>query len=437
MPGLSSTGSAGPKSAPRRRIAVAAALAAALALGVAAAPSANAGSPRESHHSAAAPHTVVLNGKDLQQIKRQLPHSKSLEAELAKLTTAANAELTTGPWSVMDKAQTPTSGDKHDYLSQAPYLWPTEAKTAANPYGCPYITKDGDRNPDADAISDHAERLSSWTAIADLALAWYYTGKKSYATRAELDIRTWFTNPATAMNPNLLYAQIIPCSTDIRGSGIIDSSEQITGVIDAFALLDSGAPGWKKKDHTAVTKWLTTYLGWMNTSPQGQVEQAATNNHGSFIDSQDAAIALYIGDTAQAKAIVTTAETKRIAAQIQPDGSQPRELARTLPWQYSTFNLTALCRLASTARNTGVNLWAYTAPNGASLAKAVSFLLPAAEHGNSAWPYPDLANPIDQSLILHTLHAAADQGNDAQARAAIPLVPAPSTGDQWALRPTC
>lgn len=438
MLGSSHPRPAAPASVPRKRFAIAAAaLAASLAIGAAGAPSAAAGSPHRGRPGPAAPHTVVLDGDRLQQIKRQLPHSKPLKAELAVLTAAADAELSTGPWSVLDKAQTPSGGDKHEYLSQAPYLWPTEPKTADNPYGCPYITKDGDRNPDADAISDHAERLSSWTAIADLALAWYYTGDRRYAARAELDIRTWFTNPATAMKPDLLYAQIIPCSTAIRGSGIIDSSEQITGVLDGFALLDSGAPGWTRADHSAVKSWLTAYLDWMNTSPQGQAEQASTNNHGSFIDSQDAAIALYIGDTATARSIVTTAETKRIAAQIQPDGTQPRELARTRPWQYSTFNLTALCRLAATGRNTGVNLWSYTAPSGASLAKAVGFLIPAAEQGSSAWPYPDLGTPIDRSQLLHTLHAAADQGGDTQARAAVPLVPAPSTGDQWALRPTC
>ncbi|MEI9974387.1 MAG: alginate lyase family protein [Ignavibacteriota bacterium] len=40
-----------------------------------------------------------------------------------------------GPYSVVQKSRVPPSGDKHDYLSQAPYWWPDPAK----PDGLPYI----------------------------------------------------------------------------------------------------------------------------------------------------------------------------------------------------------------------------------------------------------------------------------------------------------
>jgi hypothetical protein len=36
--------------------------------------------------------------------------------------------LKLAPVSVMDKSRIPPSGDKHDYLSQAPYCWPDPAK---------------------------------------------------------------------------------------------------------------------------------------------------------------------------------------------------------------------------------------------------------------------------------------------------------------------
>ena len=55
------------------------------------------------------------------------------------------------PPSVMDKGVTPPSGDKHDYMSQAPYWWPDPTK----PDGSPYIRKDGERNPEIDKITDH------------------------------------------------------------------------------------------------------------------------------------------------------------------------------------------------------------------------------------------------------------------------------------------
>ena len=185
-----------------------------------------------------APHTVVMDGHALAATKVQLvtgTASKATRTAYNLLVKTADADLKAGPWSVMDKPQTPPSGDRHDYMSQAPYWWASQPKTAANPQGCPYVNKDGQRNPEADAITDHTERMVAWDAIRDLALAWYYTGDARYAARAELDIRTWFLNPATAMNPNLTFAQIIPCSTKISGTGVIDSSQSLTQVSQDLA----------------------------------------------------------------------------------------------------------------------------------------------------------------------------------------------------------
>jgi hypothetical protein len=336
----------------------------------------------------------------------------------------------------MDKPQVPPSGDKHDYMSQAPYWWPSKPMTPDNPLGCPYIQKDGPRYPGADAITDHDERGVAWNTIRDLTLAWYYTGRADYAQRAELDIRTWFTNPATAMNPTLAYAQGIPCQTPGRGTGIIESSDQIVDVLDAFALLDAGAPGWTHTDRAQLQTWMTKYLTWMRTSTNGQDEEAATNNHGSWKDQQDAAIALYVGQRSQAASIVESAKANRIAVQIQADGSQPLELSRTRSWHYSNFNVTALCRLAEVGRHVGVDLWSYTAPGGGSLSKAVDYLIPAAEQGAAAWPHQELGT-FDQTLAVYELHAAASEAHDAAAKAALGQAPAPGGTDLWPVEPDC
>ncbi|GAA0630778.1 alginate lyase family protein [Kutzneria viridogrisea] len=390
-------------------------------------------------HAAASPKTVVLDGSALATVKQQLAGGTASKAQrdaLKALLHNADAALTKGPWAVTDKKQNPPSGDKHDYLSQAPYWWASKTPTPDNPQGCPYVNRDGQRNPEADAISDHTARMVAWDAITDLSLAWYYTGKAEYAQRAALDLRTWFLDPATRMNPSLTYAQIIPCRNEVRGTGIIDTSQNISQLVDAIALLDSGAPGWSGADTSAIKQWFGQFLDWMQTSPQAKAELAATNNHGSFIDMQNATIALYVGRTSTAKVIVQDARTKRIATQIKPDGSQPLELSRTMSWHYSNFNLTALGRLAEIGTHVGVDLWHYTAPNGANLLKAVDFLIPAAEKGASAWPYQQI-NGFDQSIAVDVLHAAAEQGGDAKARAALAKVPAPSFGDLWPIRPAC
>ena len=47
--------------------------------------------------------------------------------------------MTAGPFSVVDKAILPPSGDRHDYLSIGPYWWPNP-DTAD---GRPYVRRDG------------------------------------------------------------------------------------------------------------------------------------------------------------------------------------------------------------------------------------------------------------------------------------------------------
>ena len=66
------------------------------------------------------------------------------------LIKAADRFLKKGPYSVMQKEKTPPSGDKHDYLSLSIYSWPNP-KTKD---GLPYITRDGQVNPDSKIGTD-------------------------------------------------------------------------------------------------------------------------------------------------------------------------------------------------------------------------------------------------------------------------------------------
>ncbi|MGW5716313.1 alginate lyase family protein [Amycolatopsis sp. NPDC003865] len=378
-----------------------------------------------------APRTAVLDGDQLLRTKfAALVGERTAKTALGNLLAQAKTDLTTGPWSVTAKKQVPPSGDKHDYLSLAPYWWPTTEPTAENPWGCPFVQKDGQRNPIVDEITDHAYRGDAFAAIYRLALAWYYTGDARYAQRAALDLRTWFLDAATKMNPNLNYAQGIPCKVDGRGIGIIEFSYTLTQVVDATAILATGAPGWTPTDQAGMTGWYTQFLTWLRTSKNGTDEAKAQNNHGSFYDMLAAALALGTGQRDLAKTITEAAGPSRIAAQVNADGYQPAEASRTRSWHYSNFNLVALTRLAQIGKHVGVDLWHYTAPSGASLFKAVDFLIPAATTGQ--WPYPEL--DFRQYAALDVLHAAADAGDKA-ARTALPRVPVEPGGDLYPVRP--
>ncbi|MEU9368778.1 alginate lyase family protein [Streptomyces avermitilis] len=401
-------------------------LAAAATLAAVVVPSASAHTPPK------APRTAVLDGARLQQARLRLDRGDpQLRRTLKDLTARADNWLNQGPWTVVDKPKPAPGGDVHDYLSQAPYWWPSQPRTADNPWGCPYVQRDGQRNPEVDTGTDRQDVEKVFDSAYDLSLAWYYTGRKQYAEKAATVLRTWFLAPATRMNPNLNHGQFIPCKYDGRAIGIIDFSQSYTSVLDALAILDTGAPGWSKADRTAMRAWNVDYRDWLVNSAFGAEEGAAENNHGTFYDMQLAALAYATGDTDLARRTVLGVRAGRIAPQIAADGSQPLELTRTRSWHYSTFDLVAYTRLAAIGRHVGVDLWAYEGPDGQSLSKAVGYLLPAAT-GAAPWPHPELE--FHRFAASDVVHAAADAG-DRAARAAVPKLEAPPGGDLWALRP--
>jgi hypothetical protein len=384
--------------------------------------------------AATTPNTIVLDGALLAGIKAQLTSTPTAEQTraLAALKKSADKALTAGPWSVMDKKST-VSKTKHDYYSLATYFWPNP-DTADH---CPYIRKDGRWGPTVATTGDLTAWANTWQAIEKLTLAWYYTGNSAYATRAELFLRTWFLNSATKMNPNMNFGQVVPCTKTGRKEGVLEMSQALTQVIDGLAILETGAPGWTATDQAGMKTWLTAYLKWSTTSSIGIGETKATNNHGTWKDLQDAAISLYLGNTSAAKKLVSNARAGRIAKQIDGSGKQTMELSRTRPWHYVNFNLQGLIRLAELGRKVSINLWSYTAPNGATLDKAVDWLINPATKGESSWPYASKdVDVFDASLFLDKAHAAATRGHDSKAKAALPNVPVPAGGDLWPLIPT-
>ncbi|KAJ7188778.1 alginate lyase-domain-containing protein [Mycena filopes] len=376
----------------------------------------------------AGPKTVVLDGARLAAAKVSvtLGTDPAYAKALAALTAQADDWLDQGPWTVTStKVLAPGSTTTKDYASQAPYFWPSDT-----PDGCPWVERDGVHNPAVDVYTDHNDRGSMFQASYILTLAWYYTGNAQYAQKAGQNLRTWFLTNATAMTPNLLHAQFVPCANTGRSIGIIDFSQQYTALLDAAAILATGAPGWTASDISGFKAWNVDFLNWLETSSFGVTETAATNNHGTFAIMQSAAIALFTGNTALATAKANLGKT-RVAAGITANGSQPMELARTRSFHYSTFDLVAYTRLAAVGKKVGVDLWGYTGPQGQSINGAVDFVIPAAT-GAAAWAFPELN--FTAFAASDIVHAAADAGN-AQAIAAVGKVPTPPGGDLWLLRP--
>src|SRR5262245_16806844 len=116
--------------------------------------------------SAESPWVFILNGNQLTQIKaRVAAHEAELLPAFNRLEREAERALTAGPFSVTHKELKPPSGDKHDYLSFAPYWWPNPI----TPNGLPYVRRDGEVNPERDQTSDRrrfANLVQSVTTLA-------------------------------------------------------------------------------------------------------------------------------------------------------------------------------------------------------------------------------------------------------------------------------
>ena len=285
------------------------------------------------------------------------------------LIKEANKALQFGPVSVMEKTNLPPSGDKHDYMSLAPYHWPDPTK----PGGLPYIRKDGQTNPEVKEYKDKEYMPALCDAVEILALAYYFSGDNSYAEHAAKLLRVWFLDEATRMNPNLNYAQAIKGTNEGRGAGLIDSRHFIK-VVDAIGLLND-SKYWKKEDQQGMKKWFREFLNWMHTSENGKHEGGAPNNHGAWYDAQRLSLALFVDSIELAKKIVLSAED-RLDKQMDHDGKFPKEMERTTSQHYTCFALNAFFTIAQMAKQTGIDLWNYKSPSGKSLKKGFDQLLP-------------------------------------------------------------
>lgn len=199
---------------------------------------------------------------------------------------------------------------------------------------------------------------------------------------------TWFLTPATAVNLNLNHAQIIPCANNGRSIGIIDFSQEYTSVLNAAAILSSGAPSWYATDTAGFKAWNIDFLSWFAGSKFGIEETAAKNDNGTFASMQKAGIALFVANNSLAR-IEVESTLPRITAYITANGLQPQELAHTRGWHCSNFNLVTHTRLAATGQHVGVDAWGYKGLAGQSLNTAIKCVIPAAT-GEKTWAYPEL-----------------------------------------------
>ncbi len=332
------------------------------------------------------PSTHYWNSQRISDVKKQIQEKNDTYIPAyKKILREADKELSKTIKTVVDKELLPPSGDKHDYVSMGPYWWPDPSK----PDGIPYIRKDGQRNPELEKLDRNSLGNMSKSVIK-LSLAYYFSNDEKYADKAVENLRMWFLDKKTKMNPHLNYGQYIPGHNNNMGraEGIIDAYSFVE-LLDGIELL-STSKALKKKDLEGLKEWFSNYLDWLMTSPIGQEEYNAENNHSIVFDAQATAVALFVGNTDVSDKLVREFPQKRLFVQIQPDGSQPLELERTIALHYSLSNIEHTLDIADLSGEKGKNLFLAQSEDGRGMRAAIDFLLPYLGKSVSSFPYQQI-----------------------------------------------
>lgn len=223
-----------------------------------------------------------------------------------------------------------------------------------------------------------------------LSYAYYFTLDERYAAKATDNLKVWFLNEDTRMNPNLNYAQMIPGRNGGKGraEGIIDTYSFIY-IVDCIRMLET-SDAMDCETYTRLKEWFSTFADWLLTSDIGKDEYNAKNNHGLAYDIQVTAYALFAGRNDVADKFIADFPERRLFAQIEPDGSQPLELERTIALHYSVFNIEHAMDMCDLAKARGVELFNATSPDGRSISKAIDFIRVYLGKSQKEFPYKQI-----------------------------------------------
>jgi hypothetical protein len=333
---------------------------------------------------------LLLSAGDAGRMRDRL-RSDPAASRLRKMSAAA---LEAGPWSVTFHRPTGVGAQAgpNDYVSEGPYWWPDPK----NPGG-PYIRKDGERNPGR-FLGNRNDLADMCEAVLALSMAAYFLGDAHSAGHAAKVLSVWFLDPKTRMNPHLEFGQAIRGHNDGRGAGMIDTvslihAAQGIALMERAGKLDRGVAA-------GMRRWYADYLKWMTTSKKGLDEKKASNNHATWWTAQVAAYAGYVDDPATRTMAWDHCRNYLVPSQVQPNGSCPREEARTRSLSYSSSNLDGFSVICRLAQMDGVDLWRYRTPKGTGVEKAFYYLMPYVVHP-ATWRKPQITSyDQDRSIFL-------------------------------------
>lgn len=262
---------------------------------------------------------------------------------------------------------------------------------------CPYAVRDGKVNPDVLTLTGSKSMVHMSQSVLYNAISYVIQGGQSFSQQASSFLDTFFLEPATSINPNVNFGQLVrgpgPKGRIGTFTGILDLRGMVK-VVNAIAMLMyAKSPHWTDQKHAAMRNWMGQYRSWLETSSLGKEVASKPNNHASFYISQLAVTNIYVGDLQRAQGVLQKYFNSTFSDQIAISGEQPFEAVRTRPFHYRCFNLEAMITNAKLGDELGMNFWKAKSKYGATIQTAVDYAM--------------AQNPKDEDVTELAPHVAA------------------------------
>lgn len=315
--------------------------------------------------------------KKLDELRKLGTENPTFSLFLKQANTICNQK----PITVVGK-QHSYSDNPHDYCSVAPYSWPDEN----NPNG-PYVTKDGKTNPERNKYDrPKLDRLADNLQI--LGVAFYITREQKYYDSFEKQLRVWFVDEGSYMEPNFKYAQVVKGLNGNKGQAYgLCELEQFTPILESIFLVNK-VKRLDKSLYRNLEGWFSSFLGWILQGSQWSSISKSSNNivAGCYVAMIE--MGRFTKNKKLVKQMANEYTERILTVQVEEDGKQPAELRRTIGYGYSVSNLENIVDFALIMEQSGVK---YYKKNQERIDAAFEYLLQFVGN-HDAFPYKQEAS---------------------------------------------
>ena len=277
--------------------------------------------------------------------------------------------------------------NEHYYCSMGPYRW----ADPDNPNS--FILRDGVINPDYlyYDVGKLAEMVSRCTYFSK---AFYLTHDLKYYDAFISQIKEWFLNEETYMEPNFDYSQVKENNIG-SSSGMIDAY-QFNALLESVRLVNM-TKRIDRKTYNGLKRWINSFAVW-SVAKYGDYFKKVNNNISLAFDVTMIDLFVFSGERKKAKIIAKDFTKTRIINQISEDGKQEVELKRTRAYYYSIYNLSHILDYCYM-----VSIWDknYYQKYGGRVDKAFEFLLSYVDQPDT-FPYQQITDweECERMLII-------------------------------------